>query len=106
MIVRFGKKVNAEDIGRYAERLRAHPIFRPGFSEIADLRNVEELDLNAEDFMRLADQIDPFEPEAKRAFVVRTSVQKHAARMHKILRTKRNIEMFETFEEAERWLGS
>jgi hypothetical protein len=54
----------------------------------------------------MADEIDPFSPEAKRAFVAETSVQNHAARMHKILRSQRNIETFRTLEGAERWIGS
>jgi hypothetical protein len=31
-------------------------------------------------------------------------VQIHAARMHKILRVQRNIEIFHTVEEAETWI--
>ena len=78
--------------------------FSQSYSEVVDLTDVEELDLQAEDFLKLADQIDPFSPEAKRAFVVRTSTQNHAARMHKVLRS-RNIEIFHSVEEAERWVA-
>ena len=104
--VKFGRMVTVEDIADYAKRLLAHPKFQPSFSEITDLREAEELDLRAYDFLRLADQVDPFSPDAKRAFVVRTSVQQHAARMHKILRSKRDIEIFESFEAAEEWIHS
>jgi hypothetical protein len=104
--VKFGQKVTASEIGQYAESLRADPAFEPTFSEIADLRAANELDLNAEDFLKLADQVDPFSVSAKRAFVVQTLVQKHAARMHRILRTQRNIEIFQSSEEAERWINS
>ena len=86
--------------------LRAHPAFDPSFFEIADLTCAEELNLEAKDFFALADQFDPFSVEARRAFVARTAVQKHAARMHKALRAQRNIEIFPSMEEAERWLGS
>ena len=106
VVVRFASRVIAEDITRYAERLRSHPDFEPTFSEIADLREVEELELQAQDFLKLADTIDPFSVEAKRAFVVRTSVQKHAARMHKILRTQRHFEIFHSVEEAKQWIES
>jgi hypothetical protein len=58
--VRFGKTVTAGDIERYAAQLRGSPSFRPGFSEIADLRDVEKLHLKAEDFIRLADKVHPF----------------------------------------------
>ena len=94
------------DIVRYTEKLRADPSFQPSFAEIADLSDVEELDLQADEFLRLADEIDPFFPAARRAFVARTSVQAHAARMHKILRTQRNIEVFDSVEKAKRWIRS
>lgn len=105
VIVRFRKKLTVEDIGRYVTMLRAEASFRPIFSEIADLTLVEEVSLQANDFMRLADQVDPFSVDAKRAFVAKTAVQTHAARMHKILRTQRNIEIFSTIQEAERWVA-
>jgi hypothetical protein len=104
--VKFGKKLTVADIERYSKCLRLSPHFQPLYSEIADLTDVEELDLQADDFLKLADKIDPFSPEAKRAFVARNSVQHHAARMHKVLRTQRNIEIFDSVEAAERWIES
>ncbi len=106
VVVKFGKKISAADIADYATHLRANSSFQPEFSEICDLTEAVELDLQADDFFRLADEIDPFSTEAKRAFVVRSAVQKHAARMHKILRTQRNIEIFQSFQAAERWIKS
>lgn len=104
--VKFGAHLTVGDIQRYTLSLTANPLFRPSFSEIADLTAVEKLDLQADDFLKLADEIDPFSPEAMRAFVARSAVQSHAARMHKILRTQRNIEIFSTVEAAERWIRS
>ena len=103
---KFGKKVVASDIEQYAKQLRVDPVFEPTFAEIVDLRAAEDLDLGADDFLRLADEIDPFSMNAKRAFVVSTPVQSHAARMHKILRSQRNIEIFPSCEEAEHWVKS
>jgi hypothetical protein len=103
--IKFGKTVTFSDIERYAKQLRLNPLFQPEYSEIVDLTEVEELDLQADEFLKLADKIDPFSPAAKRAFVVRTLVQSHAARMHKVLRTQRNIEIFHSIEEAERWVA-
>lgn len=105
VIVKFGKKLTFADIERYANRLRTDPSFEPHYSEIVDLTEVEELDLQADEFLKLADSIDPFSAGAKRAFVARTSVQNHAARMHKVLRTQRNIEIFRSLERAERWVA-
>jgi hypothetical protein len=106
VVVKFGNRVTAEEIGEYVQKLRVHPSFQSTFSEIVDLREAKDIELQADDFLTLADEVDPFSPEAKRAFVAKTSVQNHAARMHKILRSQRNIEIFRTFEEAERWIGS
>jgi hypothetical protein len=102
--VTFGNKLVVHDIERYANLLQLDPSFRPNYSEIVDLTQVEELDLQADEFLTLADKIDPFSHDAKRAFVVGTSVQNHAARMHKVLRTQRTIEIFRSIEQAERWI--
>lgn len=104
--VKFGNRVTAEEIGEYVQKLRTHPLFEASFSEIADLREAVDIDLQADQFLKLADEVDPFSQEAKRAFVAKTSEQNHAARMHKILRLQRNFKIFRTFEEAERWVCS
>lgn len=106
VIVKFGRKLTVGSVEHYAATLRADQSFRPSFSEIADLSKVQELDLQGDEFIKLADKIDPFSPDAKRAFVARNSVQKHAARMHKILRSQRNIEIFDSLEKAIRWIQS
>jgi hypothetical protein len=105
VLVKFGKRVTEREIAVYALGLGSHAGFRPDFSEIVDLREVEELVLNGGEMMELAEKIDPFSPAAKRAFVVRDSIQTHAARMHQILRlSKDNISVFHSVEEAERWI--
>ena len=106
VVVSFGKKLTVQQIKRYSDLLQMNPSFQTTYSEIVDLTQVEELDLQADEFLTLADKIDPFSSDAKRAFVVRTSVQNHAARMHKVLRTQRNIEIFRSMEEAERWIAT
>ena len=106
VIARFGKRLTATDIQIYVQNLRAHPSFNPSFSEIADISDVEDLPLKGPDFLELADRLDPFSLESKRAFIAHTPVQKHAARLHKILRSQRNFEIFQTLEEAEGWIRS
>ena len=105
VVVKFEGDVTVQEIAKYVESLVAHPDFDPTFSEITDLRGVQSFDLQANDFLTLADQIDPFSLTAKRAFVVRTSLQNQAARMHKFLRPHRTIEIFESVAQAEEWLG-
>ena len=103
--VKFGRRVTAKEIAVYALSLQADPLFRPEFSEIIDLREVEELDLNGDEMLKLAEKIDPFAINAKRAFVVRNSTQTHAARIHQILRlSKENFAIVRSIEEAERWI--
>lgn len=105
VLVKFGEKLTATDIERYAEQLRANPSFRPGFSEIVDLTQVVDVELRGEDILRLADHVDPFSFESKRAFVVKDSAQSHQARMYQISRMAREkIRSFYSHEDAERWL--
>lgn len=98
-------RLSLAEIGQYAELLRANPAFQPSFAEIADLTEVEEFELDADDFLKLADEVDPFSIDAKRAFVARNTTQNHAARMHKILRSQRKFEIFRTVQEAEQWIA-
>lgn len=103
--VKFGKRVTEREIAWYARSLGVDPAFNPEFSEIVDLREVEELELRGEEMMELAEKIDPFSLHAKRAFVVRDPIQSHAARMHQILRlSKENISIFYSIEDAEQWI--
>lgn len=105
--VRFGRQLSFHDVQTYARNLTADPAFEPGFSEIADLTEVEELTLSPAETMKLADLADPFRPGAKRAFVARTDLQVRAARMHQLLRTDDvNIRIFASSEEAEEWIGT
>ena len=106
VFARCGKKVTLMDIRLYAERLRAHPAFDPDFSEIVDLREAKDLDLNAPDFLNLADEIDCFSSGAWRAFVVHSAVQNHAARMHRILHLQANMRIFSSLDEAFAWIES
>jgi hypothetical protein len=105
VIAKFGECLTGNDIESYAQSLRTDPRFDSSFSEIADISDVKELPLESSDFLKLADRIDPFSIQSKRAFVAQSAVQKHAARMHKILRSQKNFEIFETLEEAERWIS-
>jgi hypothetical protein len=106
VIVNFGESLTVADIRRYVQDLRSHPGFDSSFSEIADISKVKDLPLEIWDFLTLADHTDPFSLESKRAFVVQTPLQEHAAGMHKTLRNQRNFEIFRTLKEAEDWITS
>lgn len=106
VFARFGRRVTVHDIWCYTERLKANPAFDRGFSEIVDLREVEDLELKAADFLKLADDIDCFSAEAWRAFVVQNCVQDHAARIHRVLRPKGYTRVFSSLDEARVWIES
>lgn len=60
VVVTFGMRLTLAQIRQYVDALRADPSFVREFSEIADLRAVQDLDLQADEFLKLADQLDPF----------------------------------------------
>ncbi|HEY1679123.1 MAG TPA: hypothetical protein VGG04_15510 [Candidatus Sulfotelmatobacter sp.] len=102
--MKTGKRITPTGLQRYTNLVQSNPSFDRSFSEIADLRGAETIDINAEEMIKAADKLDPFSHDACRAFVVQTKTQAHAARMHKILRSQRNFQIFYSFEEAEQWI--
>jgi len=66
--VRFAGKLTSDLIARYADGLGKNRSFEPGWTDIVDLRGVEEIEINAEETIALADQIDPFSLGSRRAF--------------------------------------
>ena len=103
--VRFAETLTFDDIEDYASALRADRRFDPNFSELVDLRDVEEVVLSARQMLSLADHVDPFTLRSKRAFVARGQVQINAAHMHRILRPEsNNIRVFFSIGEAEQWI--
>jgi len=105
VLVRFGKSLGARDISNYADSLRNNPRFDPSFSELVDLSKVETLELGPEEALHLADAVDPFLANARRAFVVQSSAPAYAARIHMLLRAEnQNIRIFESMDEARQWL--
>ena len=106
VVLTLGSRVTLKLLEEYSRILHQNPWFEPTFSEIADMRAIQEVALEADEMMRIADEVDPFSPDSKRAFVVKTPSQAHAARMHKILLTHRNFEIFRSLEEAQRWISA
>jgi len=103
--VRFAKKLRFSDIESYVQALRADPRFNPRFSELVDLRGVEEVALSSQHQIKLADQVDPFAPTSKRAFVVRSQEHSNAAHIHRMLRPESSsIRVFFSTDEAENWI--
>ena len=104
VLVKFAKRLTFDDIEDYALDLRANPQFSPALSEIVDLRSVEEVELSPQQAMKLADGIDPFLLDSKRAFVAQNQNQIVASHMHRILRPGGNIRVFFSIDEAKLWI--
>lgn len=105
--VKLGRRVTIDEIAAYVSTLKADPQFDPSFSEIIDLTEVEEFRIDARAAMALADRVDPFSLNARRAFVAHTEAQFHSARMHQLLRgAERNIGIFASAQEAREWVRS
>ncbi len=105
--VRFGRCLSLREVQGYVAALCTDPAFESDFSEIVDLSEVEELQLSADHALTLADIVDPFVAGTRRAFVARTGMQVHAARMHQILRNdEENIRIFASLTEARQWIES
>jgi len=107
ILARFSGKLRASDIADYAAALRQNPAFDRHCSEIVDLRAVQTIEITPAGAIALADAADPFDVHSKRAFVTCRDIQTNSARMHQILRSPaKNIAIFDTGEQAERWLLS
>jgi len=104
--VQFLGKIGYSDIRDYAARLRIDRGFTPVFSEIVDLRRVDSVTLSAPEAMALAESVDPFSTNAKRAFVVQNQSQINAAHLHRILRPECSaIRVFFSIDEARGWIA-
>jgi hypothetical protein len=94
-------------IVNYASSLQVDRRFSPAFSEIVDLRFVESVSLSTHEVMTLADHVDPFSPNSKRAFIVRNQEQVNAAHLHRILRPQtKTIQVFYSMDEAREWINA
>jgi hypothetical protein len=106
VLVKFTGTVTFHDIEEYALRLLADPRFSPSLSEIIDLLEVEKVELNPKQAMSLADRVDPFSLESRRAFVAQSQAQINASHVHRILRSEgSNIHVFFSIAEAKQWIG-
>ncbi len=104
ILVRFAATVTFSEIRDYVLCLRADPLFSPSFAEIVDLREVDKILLTPAELTTLADEVDPFDPKSKRAFVVKTQEQIHPVKIHGMLRIQDNIRFFFSIGEAADWI--
>jgi hypothetical protein len=101
----FSGVLTRPEVLAHAARIGHDPAFHRGFSELVDLTQAETIDLTASDFRELQ-IVDPFSPDAKRAFLVRGRTHIYGLiRMFQVLRDgTAKIEIFDSLEEALLWL--
>jgi hypothetical protein len=103
--VTFTPTITFACLSDYASALCSDPRFHPTFAEIVDLRGTESVEISPQEAMKLADEVDPFSFESRRAFVCDRQGQAHFAQMHQILRPESNtIRVFHSIDEARQWI--
>lgn len=105
VIAKFGGRLTIADAEHYAADLRNNPAFDPRFSELSDLTEVENPQIDYASAARFALDSDPFSHDSKRAIITSTPPMYALARMYQLIRNDENIVLFKTLDEAKRWLG-
>jgi hypothetical protein len=82
------------------------PSFDPTFAQLADMREVTNVDVSTQTVRELA-TMHIFAPESRRALVVASGLQLGIGRMTTSFADEgdQQLALFRTVAEAERWLG-
>ena len=95
-----------DQVVAHAVALKSDPCFHPSFSELLDLRGVGQSDLTLLELIELAETIDPFSANARRAIITDTDLMYETSRVYQEVRNQdNNIRVFRSMDEAQRWLG-
>ena len=95
-----------EQVVAHAVALKADARFHPSFSEVLDLRCVSQSELTLLELIELAQTIDPFSANARRAIVTGSDLMYETSRIYQAVRDQdTNIRVFRNMEDAQRWLG-
>lgn len=96
----------AEDLKGHFNGLAADPAFDPTFSQLADLRDVTEVELDPPAIRRHALE-RLFRPSALRALVVSTPYHYELAHIYAAFAkyASQNVHVFRDMHAAEEWLG-
>jgi hypothetical protein len=98
--------VTEVDAWSSAATLMNDPAFDPTFAQIADMREVTRVEVGANTVRDLA-VMGIFDPKARRALLVASGLQRGVGRMTTSYAEggDQQIALFESVDEAERWLG-
>jgi hypothetical protein len=94
------------EVAEHYRAIAADPAFDPAFSQLADLSQVEHVDMSSPSVRREALET-VFSSRSLRAFVARTDAQTVVAKLYGLYGkyVRQNIQVFPDIREAERWLG-
>jgi hypothetical protein len=98
--------LSAAEVAEHYRVIAADPAFDPGFSQLADLRQVEHVDMSSPSVRREALET-VFSSRSLRAFIARTDEQALAANLYAVYGkyVRQNIQVFREVRDAEKWLG-
>jgi hypothetical protein len=101
----WGVLINSEILA-HVRALSIDPRFVPNFHQLANLRDVEDVEVTASTIRELA-RLNPYGEGSRRAVVVTSDLLFGMARMYQILRDEPadELEIFRKLDDALRWLG-
>ena len=97
-----------DDIVEYARNLRNEPDFDPSFSELVDFTDLKSANLTYADLTEITLRVDPFSKTSKRALIAEIGTASYGiTRMYQAVSSNsgRDMQLFTTALEAQRWLG-
>jgi hypothetical protein len=104
--VKFQQKITLQDLKSYLQQLRSDPRFNTNYSELVDLTDVNQSEINFKMASDLARSADPFSHNSRRAFAAPNAAVFGTTRMYQMIRQdEENIRCFRTMEQAKTWLG-
>jgi hypothetical protein len=106
VLTKFSGVLTLGEVVELVRKLSSDPDFDRTFAEIVNLSEATDVQLDYLDFQRLKG-IDPFSEGSRRAFVIPSrNVAYGVTRMFQALREgEAHIEIFDTTEEARRWVS-
>jgi hypothetical protein len=98
--------LSTAEVADHYRAIAADPAFDPSYSQLADLSNVEHVDMSAPSVRREALET-VFSARSLRAFVARTDEQAIVAKLYGLYGkyVRQNVQVFLEVRDAERWLG-
>ena len=98
--------VTDRELLAHVRALTADPRFAPHFRQLADLRDVTDMQVTASTIREMV-RLNPFWAGARRALVVTSDVVFGMARMYQILRDESpdELRIFRKVDDALQWLG-